>query len=279
MKENIQIQDLTVVGAVAETIILCVLKGDEEKTNPRAIQYNLGNNSFYIDTTEKFMKFTVFEPVDIHNPVIQEFYQGWIYRKLTNEKFVRSLIEFTPEEGFNADETPIQKAYLAGIIGEDQIEKAWKKHPIGTVTTRKDGQQYRKVSETGNTEQDWQPVKRGNAPAKKEETGDKGAPAAAEGEAKPTGKELKDFATNTTQEALENTIKQSPDPELRKIAHDELDRRTKEEDPAYEEEIKAKEEAKKEKEADNKKAESEKEKDNKDKDTKTQIKKGYQQWL
>ena len=57
----------------------------------------------------------------------------------------------------------IQKA----IIKLD-IEKAWKKNPVGTVITRKDGHKYKKVSETGNSNQDWKLVTEGKN--KREET-------------------------------------------------------------------------------------------------------------
>lgn len=129
----------------------------------------------------------------------------------------------------------IQKAYLSGIISEDQIEKAWTKHPIGTVITRKDGQKYKKVSETGDSAQDWklvtkdktkhgEPESKGNSKAKVEEDNNT--------KAKP--EDLKESAKNTSEQALKNAVSQSPEPEVREAAHQELDRREKEEKPQEE---------------------------------------------
>lgn len=44
-----------------------------------------------------------------------------------------------------------------------------------------------------------------------------------------SSEELKDFAEQASESSLQSAIKQSPDPEVRKVAHEELDRRTKEE--------------------------------------------------
>jgi hypothetical protein len=44
-----------------------------------------------------------------------------------------------------------------------------------------------------------------------------------------SSEELKDFAEQASESSLQTAIKQSPDPEVRKTAHEELDRRTKEE--------------------------------------------------
>ena len=114
------------------------------------------------------------------------------------------------------------------IIKQD-IEKAWKKHPIGTVITRKDGRKYKKVSETGNSNQDWKLV-----------TGDKSSPEEdsekrtkndQQGGAEVNTKELPEQAKNTSETALQNAIKQSPNPEIRQAAHEELERRKNEETP------------------------------------------------
>lgn len=128
----------------------------------------------------------------------------------------------------------IEKVFIYG----SDIEKAWKKHTIGTVTTRKDGQQYRKIAETGNVEQDWKLIvkedkekKPGQSPIQKP-----GQKQVNEKEKKNTDtntqipkKDLQTHAKNASETALQNAIKNSADEEVRKIAHEELDRRSKEE--------------------------------------------------
>jgi hypothetical protein len=228
MTENIQISDVTIVAGLGDTILLCVLNEDVENTNnPMAIQYNLGNNSFHIDEIQKFLKFTPFESIDAYNERTQDFYRGWIYRKLTNEKFVRSLVEFTPKE--NSIDGNIQKAYLLGLMSDDDIEKAWKKQAIGTTTTHKDGTKWRKQSETGNAKQDWVQVKNEGNPKKGENKENKEGKLVEGKVQELTPQELKEYAKNTSETALVNATKNSSDPEIRETAHDELDRRGKEE--------------------------------------------------
>lgn len=136
----------------------------------------------------------------------------------------------------------IQKAYLLGLIPDDLIEKAWKKQPIGTVTTRKDGQQYRKVAETGNTDQDWklvtkdktesgEPKKEGDSKSKEVKGGDKPI----------DSKELEIHAKNASESTLQAAIKESADENVRVAAHNEIDRREKEEKPQEETEKETKE--------------------------------------
>ena len=124
------------------------------------------------------------------------------------------------------------------IIKQD-IEKAWKKHPVGTVITRKDGRKYKKVSETGNMDQDWKLVSKDKIGMAKDES--KQNSEAKQPETvnnKPSKENLQESAKNTSETALNNAIKQSPDPEVRQAAHEELQRRESEE--------KSKEENKKE---------------------------------
>jgi hypothetical protein len=155
--------------------------------------------------------------------------------------------------------SPIQKAYLAGIVPEDMIEKAWKKHPIGTTITRKDGQKYTKVSETGNSDQDWKLASKTKTKSGKPESkGNSEAKIETDTNPQPTTKELKKHAQNTSEQELENAIKQSSDSEVRKVANQEIERRNKEEKPQEEEK---------------KPAIAEKKKEDKP------IKKSYESWL
>lgn len=107
-----------------------------------------------------------------------------------------------------------------------EIEKSWKKEMVGTVKEHKDGKRYRKVSETGNTAQDWKLVSNDQAGVDQTKT-------AKEHQHKP--EELNKFAKNASEVALTNAIKNSPDPKVREAAHKEMDRREKEEAPKKEE--------------------------------------------
>ena len=133
----------------------------------------------------------------------------------------------------------IRKAIMAGIIPLEQIiEKAWKKSPIGTIATRKDGKKYKKVSETGNSKADWKLVTQDKGSKQDENSANKDAKSENNTNTQPTEKELKEHAKTTSEQALENAIKQSPDPEVRQTAHEELKRREEEEKPAEEDEKK-----------------------------------------
>ena len=200
----------------------------EKDLNDRGLSYNKDTDMFMND-----------------DYIIGDTHQGNVLRsKNRNLIYIDPIIELnTPEAGYGGNrklgeinlpveksfEDELQKAYLLGIISEDVIEKAWKKHPIGTIITRKDGQKYKKVSETGNSAQDWKLVSKDKARS------GEGA-GTEEREHKP--EELKEQAKNTSETALQNAIKQSDDPKVRQAAHEELDRREKEEKPQEEKEVK-----------------------------------------
>lgn len=109
---------------------------------------------------------------------------------------------------------------------DNDIEKS-KKHPVGTVVTRQDGQKYKKVSETGNSAQDWKLVT--GDKNKREETEEERTKNGEQGGTEVNTKDLPEQAKNTSETALQNAIKQSPNPEVRQAAHQELERRKSEE--------------------------------------------------
>lgn len=117
---------------------------------------------------------------------------------------------------------------------ESDIEKAWQSAQIGEVRTRKDGKKYRKVASTGS-EKDWQLVTDPKS-KKQDNTGSKRGKQNANDNSKQPKENLSDQAKNVSETALQSAIKQSPDPEVRTAAHEELDRREKEEKPQEESE-------------------------------------------
>lgn len=152
----------------------------------------------------------------------------------------RERMKFRKENGLVKSEYDnLNKAFDEGYIDETQynslLEKAWKKQPIGTVTTRKDGKKYRKVSETGNMDQDWKLVSKDKTGTAKPESERNSEAKQQEGiDNKPSNEELQESAKNTSETALTNAVKQSPDPEVRQTAHEELKRREEEEKPKEE---------------------------------------------
>lgn len=104
---------------------------------------------------------------------------------------------------------------------EFDIEKAFSgKAKIGEIRTHSDGKKYKKVSETGNPKQDWQPVREGGEKSKEDDTKPK---------KEYTPEELAEFAKQASEANLQKVIKEAPDSKLREAAHKELDRRQKEE--------------------------------------------------
>lgn len=122
-----------------------------------------------------------------------------------------------------------QITILEKALIKQDLEKSWVKKPIGTEVTRKDGKKYRKVSETGNSKADWVEVKSNKEKTSEENKSDKEGKKSEEGKLQSSKKELTEYAKNTSEDALNNAIKHSNEPEVRKMAHEELDRREKEE--------------------------------------------------
>ena len=134
----------------------------------------------------------------------------------------------------------IEKSLMRG-----DIEKAWTKHQIGQEVQHKDGTKWRKISDTGDSSKDWQMV------TNSKDKMDGKTEATKEHKYKPA--ELNKYAKNASEADLEAAIKNSPKPEVREAAHQEIDRREREEHVQ--------------------------EKDGNKETDKKQIKKGYTQWL
>lgn len=121
---------------------------------------------------------------------------------------------------------------LEKFILKQEIEKSRKKYPIGTIITRKDGNKYRKISETGSSNKDWKLVTENKDKDKedKEERikNDKQDTSTLDKE------DLSNQAKNSSEIALQNAIKQSSNPEIRQAALNELERRKNEETPKKE---------------------------------------------
>lgn len=188
---------------------------------------NFSERDFIVDNVNKLTKFAPYDSVLPTDKELQIVLTNNLYKCLPDEVLFRLFDTFSDK-----DDDVLQKAYLQGVLGEDVIEKAWKKHPIGTTVTRKDGHKYTKISETGDTDKDWQmaggPKGQNNKPAKE---GNKGGDNKKVTDKQPTAKELKEHAKNTSETALRNAIKDSSDHDVRKIAQHELHRRETEEKP------------------------------------------------
>lgn len=166
---------------------------------------------------------------------VLEFFQN-NYEDFSNDDELKEIVlkrlNKSEEDELNTIEfNELNKAFEEKYIDEQTydslLEKAWKKQPIGTVTTRKDGKKYRKVSETGNMDQDWKLVNKDKTWMAKDES--KRNSEAKQVETKSNKENLQESAKNTSETALNNAIKQSPDPEVRQAAHEELQRRESEE--------------------------------------------------
>lgn len=162
---------------------------------------------------------------------LDDLYTEFSKEPLLNIRKRNFLIEkgFT-EEANNINDL-IEKAKKELMsIRNNSIEKAWVKKPIGTEVTRSDSKKYRKIAETGNQKADWIEVKdKLQQPKVNENKGDREGQKQDDNKSTHTKKELIEYAKTTSEDALNNAIKHSDDPKLRKIAHEELDRREKEE--------------------------------------------------
>lgn len=117
-----------------------------------------------------------------------------------------------------------------GKSQEQDLIKAWESAQIGEIRTHKDGKKYRKVAQTGDKNKDWQLVakdKSGNKePESKSTKSDKQGDT---GQKQSSPEELSTAARNASENALNAAIKGSGDEAMRQAAHEELDRRSKEE--------------------------------------------------
>jgi hypothetical protein len=152
----------------------------------------------------------------------------------TKPSYYNEFLQWKRDRRFNDFDKSLQsinELYLQNKLSDELyekiIEKAWKKSPIGTIVTRSNGQKWKKVSETGNKDQDWQLVGKPKTGNKTDESvsKEKRAEYGTKGE-QPT---ISEAAKNASETALNNAIKESQDPEVREAAHQELDRRQKEE--------------------------------------------------
>ena len=116
----------------------------------------------------------------------------------------------------------ILKAFETGLLSKDVFEKG-KRGQIGETRTW-NGVQMKKVSNTGNSGKDWQPIKQGE---QKQGAAQPGAGA----QPKLTEEDLKLHAQQSSEQALANAIKSSPDPVVRRVAQAEIHRRKTEEAP------------------------------------------------
>lgn len=162
--------------------------------------------------------------------IIDDLHKRNVFTKEGKLFFIDTVISLNEEgEGYGGKRkynNDIQKAI--NTILEANIEKAWKKQPIGTITTHKDGKKYKKVSETGNVKVDWKLVTQDKS-STSQENGSRKERIADDNSTKLSKDQLAEHAKNTSEQALQSTIKNSPNEEERKVAHEELDRRKKEE--------------------------------------------------
>lgn len=152
----------------------------------------------------------------------------------TKPSYYNEFLQWKRDRRFNDFDKSLQsinELYLQNKLSDELyekiIEKAWNKSPIGTITTRSNGQKWKKVSETGNKDQDWQLVSKPKAGSKADESvsKEKRAEYGTKGK-QPT---ISEHAKQSSETALNAAIKESQDPEVREAAHQELDRRQKEE--------------------------------------------------
>lgn len=132
-----------------------------------------------------------------------------------------------PKEVQKSIET-ILKAFDNDLLSKDIFEKGFGKKAQLGETREWHGVRMKKVSETGDSKKDWQPVKEDKGPEKKEEKVDLNDT--------PSEDVLTEHAKNSSEAALSAAIKESSDPKVRQIAHAELQRRSKEEKPQEEKE-------------------------------------------
>ena len=134
--------------------------------------------------------------------------------------------------GIGVEDSTILNSFFS--IDKNTIEKA-KRAQVGEIRTRS-GQKFQKMGDGS-----WKPVKEGGKKPAKEE-GNLKQSKKGEEQPKPSKGELKVYAKNTSEASLQGAIKGSADPEIRRLAYEELARRKKEEIPQEEDKVEGKKE-------------------------------------
>ncbi len=93
----VSLWDFECVYNFAQTVFLFRLKGQDENDR-RVLQINLGMKTYHIDIVDRFLKFTPFDGVDIKNEHLQNFYRGWVSRKLDDSIILDAMIDFHTRE-------------------------------------------------------------------------------------------------------------------------------------------------------------------------------------
>jgi flavin-binding protein dodecin len=159
--------------------------------------------------------------------------KAWIKRRakeLGKEGELPEGWEKALDDELEKAEDTIYKAFEEGLVSKDVFEKSGKPAQVGEVRTWH-GVQMKKVSSTGNSEKDWQPVK-GGEKGKSEGSGKTDSGKEDPGEpTMPSEDELKEHAKNSSEQALANAVKQSNNPTVRQVAQAEIKRRQSEEKP------------------------------------------------
>jgi hypothetical protein len=200
----------------------------------RVAKVDFAERTVVVDDIDKFLKFAPWEPVDQSDVEQAKIYSNNLYKCIPADTLMKMFHDLTTVEK-SIDSEPLMKAFQAGLISLDDIEKAWKKQPVGAVVTHADGSKWRKRSETGDPKQDWELVKKEGSKNSDEST----SKTSGEGENKPSEEQLAEHAKNTSKTNLEAAIKESSDPEMRMAAENELKRREQEERPQEDKENKA----------------------------------------
>lgn len=87
-----QLNDLQIIFSLSNDILICLNKesGDKKKS----IKFDLSKNQYFIEDVDKFLKFAPFEEVS-KEETVQNFYQGWIYRRMNDRVLVEALTKFS----------------------------------------------------------------------------------------------------------------------------------------------------------------------------------------
>lgn len=154
-----------------------------------------------------------FVPKDVYETQLKPLIQQFLAE---NKDILKSLgIDmFVDNEKQSLD--TLQKAFEAGLIDSDTFEKAQRVY--------KDNAENKRLKRVGKPY--GKPYgKAGDQPT----TEDKKEPESEEKPEKMNAEELAEHAKNSSESALQTAVKSSPDPEVRQAAHNEIDRRQKEE--------------------------------------------------
>jgi len=191
--ETITINDLMPVANLGLQMVFMVPKNSDMDGNPFGIQYNLNTKTYFVNKLYNACKFIPFDSFDNNDELAVKMVTDLINRKFSDESLTHSI------EELNSQYNKISATF--------DIESDIKKARSGVYADTPENRKLKRVGKEYGTKKEAD---------ESEDEDEKEIP-------------IHEHAKTASGTALERAAKEAKDPETRIAAHNEIDRRSKEE--------------------------------------------------